>query len=362
MGMGRKRDDEDDGESRAGSRRDKSRNPGPASPQPPKSGPFLLHDACPAVGARWPSWPSSSWPASPRPCAASRSRVPDPYFPAPAGSPWRRPSSTAALRAGLRRDAGDAAQFPGQVSGSRIHDSCRPSRPTSPQLPPHGSPAHELSCRSTATSSASWASRRRYSLRQGGPGQAAVQADTGGHEHPRCSCPAATLASGSSSRPLRHARADVGGGALDNTSGICTVLERPPTGRLRGRRRPAEASVVFAWYDGEEWGLFGSSLREDPPSRSPARLAPQTRWTSSSQSTTCRASLPAKNTGRLRRPWQTARRPFLKPAHRPIHATGRGRASSVRCYEESRVAPRFPAILANDTNYHFLVREVPTTS
>lgn len=49
----------------------------------------------------------------------------------------------------------------------------------------------------------------------------------------------------------------VGGAAIDNTSGICTVLEiarAAVTAELA-----LEATLVFAWWDGEEWGLYGST-------------------------------------------------------------------------------------------------------
>lgn len=50
--------------------------------------------------------------------------------------------------------------------------------------------------------------------------------------------------------------ATFGGGALDNTSGICTVLEIA-TSMVELKLQP-EATMVFAWWDGEEWGLYGS--------------------------------------------------------------------------------------------------------
>jgi hypothetical protein len=48
----------------------------------------------------------------------------------------------------------------------------------------------------------------------------------------------------------------VGGGAYDNTSGICTVLALANAYKQVGLA-PA-ATIVFAWWDGEEWGLYGS--------------------------------------------------------------------------------------------------------
>lgn len=52
----------------------------------------------------------------------------------------------------------------------------------------------------------------------------------------------------------------VGGGALDNTSGLCTVFELAKAYTTVFARHGVvpEATVVFAWWDGEEWGLYGS--------------------------------------------------------------------------------------------------------
>lgn len=47
-----------------------------------------------------------------------------------------------------------------------------------------------------------------------------------------------------------------GGAALDNTSGICAVKDIAEAFASLGLQ--PEATVVFAWWDGEEWGLWGS--------------------------------------------------------------------------------------------------------
>jgi hypothetical protein len=47
-----------------------------------------------------------------------------------------------------------------------------------------------------------------------------------------------------------------GGGAHDNGSGLCTVKEVARV--LSALDVQLEATVVFAWWDGEEWGLYGS--------------------------------------------------------------------------------------------------------
>ena len=46
-------------------------------------------------------------------------------------------------------------------------------------------------------------------------------------------------------------------GALDNASGTCTTLELARA--FASFDIQLEATTVFAWWDGEEWGLFGSS-------------------------------------------------------------------------------------------------------
>lgn len=51
--------------------------------------------------------------------------------------------------------------------------------------------------------------------------------------------------------------ATLGGAAIDNTSGICTVLELARAA-IAVNLAP-QATLVFAWWDGEEWGLYGST-------------------------------------------------------------------------------------------------------
>jgi hypothetical protein len=48
----------------------------------------------------------------------------------------------------------------------------------------------------------------------------------------------------------------LGGAAIDNTSGICTVQEIARAYLALGIE--PEVTLVFAWWDGEEWGLFGA--------------------------------------------------------------------------------------------------------
>lgn len=51
--------------------------------------------------------------------------------------------------------------------------------------------------------------------------------------------------------------ATLGGAAIDNTSGICVVLELARAAVALDRE--FNATLVFAWWDGEEWGLYGST-------------------------------------------------------------------------------------------------------
>lgn len=51
--------------------------------------------------------------------------------------------------------------------------------------------------------------------------------------------------------------ATLGGAAIDNTSGMCTVLEIARA--VDAAKVEFEATLVFAWWDGEEWGLYGST-------------------------------------------------------------------------------------------------------
>lgn len=50
--------------------------------------------------------------------------------------------------------------------------------------------------------------------------------------------------------------ATIGGAAIDNTSGICTVKEIARA--VTALDLQPEATMVFAWWDGEEWGLYGA--------------------------------------------------------------------------------------------------------
>ncbi len=153
-------------------------------------------------------------------------------------------------------------------------------------------------------------------------------------------------------------------GALDNGSGICTVKEvaRAMVADVEANG-PYEASIVFNWYDGEEWGLYGAiafaedhsvakellGLSADDPvdilvSQSfdmpginyPARNA----WVQYGDATDIEAHA------------------VLNLRTAPIHAENEWTCWSYGCYEGLKEREDFLHILLNNTNYQFLVREV----
>lgn len=65
-------------------------------------------------------------------------------------------------------------------------------------------------------------------------------------------------------------------GALDNASGTCTTKELARA--LASLDMEYEATIVFAWWDGEEWGLYGSSafVRDHNSTKEILGLPPET--------------------------------------------------------------------------------------
>lgn len=155
----------------------------------------------------------------------------------------------------------------------------------------------------------------------------------------------------------------VGGGALDNTSGICTVLELARDLVAANRMQPLEASIVFAWYDGEEWGLYGSQAFAQNPT--PAK---QLLGLHAAQSVDILASLsfdmaglnwPAKNTWvQYGDPATTDETAVLNLRTAPTQANETWSCFSYGCYEELKGRPDFAAILDRNVRYQGLVREV----
>lgn len=156
----------------------------------------------------------------------------------------------------------------------------------------------------------------------------------------------------------------MGGGALDNAAGICTVKElaRAFKGHVDAAG-PLEASVVFAWYDGEEWGLYGAVAFSKDPSVAVQLLGLPEHTTPSilvSQSYDMPGlNYPAKNR------WVQYGDPdvideyaVLNLRTAPIHAETEWRCWDYGCYEDLKARDDFAQVLRNNANFQFLVREV----
>lgn len=156
----------------------------------------------------------------------------------------------------------------------------------------------------------------------------------------------------------------LGGGALDNAAGICTVKELAKA--FKGHvdaHGPLEASVVFAWYDGEEWGLYGAIAFADdvsvaatllglPEGTAPAILLSQSFDMPG-------LNYPAKNNWvQYGDPAVTDEYAVLNLRTAPIHADEEWTCWSYGCYEELKERPDFAAVRRANANYQFLVREV----
>jgi len=156
----------------------------------------------------------------------------------------------------------------------------------------------------------------------------------------------------------------LGGGALDNASGICTVLELAKA--FKGHvdaAGPLQASVVFVWYDGEEWGLYGSvAFAKDPHVAAQllgleASTTPQVLVSQSYDMPGL--NYPAKNDCPCYGdPAVTDEYAVLNLRTAPIHDDQNWTCWSYGCYEELKANPDFARILHDNTNYQFLVREV----
>ncbi len=155
----------------------------------------------------------------------------------------------------------------------------------------------------------------------------------------------------------------VGGGALDNASGACSVLELARAAKeYTDEHGPLEASLVFVWYDGEEWGLYGAIAFADDlnftkdllevPRDAPVDVMvsqsfdmPGINW-------------PARNIWPQYDDGGDEQLAVLNLRTAPIHVEEEWRCWSYGCYEELKQHPEFDAILRRNINYQFLVREV----
>ncbi len=154
----------------------------------------------------------------------------------------------------------------------------------------------------------------------------------------------------------------LGGGALDNASGICTVKElaRSMKAHVDGNG-PLAVSVVFIWYDGEEWGLYGAQAFAEDPSvaaellgldGSPAILVSQSYDMPG-------LNYPAKNLWvQYGDPAVADEYAVLNLRTAPIHVEEEWACWSYGCYEELKERPDIAAILRQNADYQFLVREV----
>lgn len=153
-------------------------------------------------------------------------------------------------------------------------------------------------------------------------------------------------------------------GALDNASGICTVLEVARAMKADvDENGPYDASVVFAWYDGEEWGLFGAVAFAEDPSVAKRLLgldedAPVDVLVSQSYDMPG-INYPARNVWlQYGEPVDAEAYAVLNLRTAPIHAEDEWRCWSYGCYEDLKARADFESRLHNFTNHQFLVREV----
>lgn len=156
----------------------------------------------------------------------------------------------------------------------------------------------------------------------------------------------------------------LGGGALDNAAGICTALElaRAMKGHVDDNG-PLAASVVFVWYDGEEWGLYGAVAFAEDPSvamellKMPAGTAPTILVSQSYDMPGL--NYPAKNMWiQYGDPTVIDEYAVLNLRTAPIHADVEWTCWSYGCYEELKDRADFAAVQRDNANFQFLVREI----
>lgn len=158
-------------------------------------------------------------------------------------------------------------------------------------------------------------------------------------------------------------REGAGPGALDNASGICTVREIAAAMKEDvDENGPYEASIVFAWYDGEEWGLYGAVAfaEDDSVARDLLGIDEDTEVdVLVSQSYDMPGiNFPANNYWPQYDDGGPDQIAVLNLRTAPIHAEEEWRCWSYGCYEELKTRDDFEDILRRNTNYQFLMREV----
>jgi hypothetical protein len=156
----------------------------------------------------------------------------------------------------------------------------------------------------------------------------------------------------------------LGGGALDNAAGICTVKELAAA--FKGHvdaAGPLDASVVFLWYDGEEWGLYGSvAFSQD------THVAKELLGLNASDEVHILASqsydmpglnYPAKNMWvQYGDPATVDEYAVLNLRTAPIHDDVDWTCWSYGCYEDLKARPDFQQVKRQNANWQFLMREV----
>src|ERR1041385_3587498 len=125
---------------------------------------------------------------------------------------------------------------------------------------------------------------------------------------------------------------------------------------------PLDASVVFLWYDGEEWGLYGSvAFSQDTP------VAKECLGLKASAEGTVPVSQPydmpglnhpAKNMGvQYGAPATVDEYAVLNLRTAPIHDDVEWTCWSYGCYEDLKERPDFQQVRRQHANYQFLMRE-----
>lgn len=156
----------------------------------------------------------------------------------------------------------------------------------------------------------------------------------------------------------------LGGGALDNAAGICTVAELARAFKAHvDAAGPLEASVVFLWYDGEEWGLYGAVAFSKDTSVAAELLglepSAEVDILVSQSYDMPGINYPAKNTWvNYGDPTVTDEYAVLNLRTAPIHVEEEWTCWSYGCYEDLKAHPDFQAIRRQNANWQFLVREV----
>jgi hypothetical protein len=156
----------------------------------------------------------------------------------------------------------------------------------------------------------------------------------------------------------------LGGGALDNAAGICTVLELAKAFKANADATgPLEASVIFVWYDGEEWGLYGAQAFAEDVSVAAGLVGLEEGTAPTilvSQSYDMPGlNYPAKNNWvQYGDPLVTDEYAVLNLRTAPIHPDTEWLCASYACYEDLKGREDFAAVLRNNANWQFLIREV----